>query len=219
MDSIALLKWGLNLTELLACIAGFLHWKKLRTTYWKWFPFYLAIIFITELTAKYFLYGMNRPDLNGKLYLYFGIPVQFLFFFWLFKQYYQQTSIRNWPYIGAVCYVISWVIDLVCFTQSRLWFMSFSYTIGNIILLLFILTFFIRTIRSDEILRIRQDIMFWTCLGLLTFYLGTLPFFGLYNTLNEKYPRIFDLYWYIQLGLDYLMYLFFMMAFICGKPK
>lgn len=221
MDMIALIKWGLNLFELLACITGFLYWNKIQRTYWKWFPVYLAIIVVTELAGKYLLYDLSRPDLNGNLYLYFGIPLQFLFFFWLFGQYYSRSGMKRLPLVGACCYVLCWILDIIYFneTSTTWWFRSFSYTVGNVILLLLIIGFFSRIIRSDEILQIKSNLMFWVCVGLLTFYLGTLPFFGLYNTLNEKHPHIFDVYWYIQIGLDYLMYLFFMAGFIWGKPR
>jgi hypothetical protein len=221
MNIIVAVKWGLNLLEILACLNGFLHWRKLRHSYWKWFPVYLAIIVVLELTGKFLLYGLNKPGLNTILYLFLGIPLQFLFFLWLFSMHYKMTELKNLPLVGAACYIVSGIIDFVYFSEGATiwWFMSFSYTIGNIFLLILIITFFARTIRSDQILYIKSNIMFWVCLGLLTFYLGTLPFFGLYNTLNQNYPKIFDIYWYIQMGLNYVMYILFTLGFIWGNPK
>jgi hypothetical protein len=108
---------------------------------------------------------------------------------------------------------------MVYVSKEKWWFSSFSYTIGNIILLGLILSCLYKIIKSDDILQFRASMMFWVCLGLLFFYLGSLPFFGLWNYLNNNHPAIFDNYWYIQMALNYLMYFTFSLGFIWHKPK
>lgn len=213
------MKWGLNFFELLSCIIGFYFWYKIRGSFWKWFPIYLAIILVTEFTGKYIMLVLKDQVLNGELYRYFGIPVQFLFFFWLFYQYFSADKERKWPVIGAVIYGLSWLTEIFFLQGVRGWFMSFSYTMGNIVLLVLIILFFIKFINSQEILNYKQSMMFWVSLGLLSFYLGTFPFYALRNTLAVSYPDIFYAYLKINYVLDYLMYVFFTIAFICGRPK
>lgn len=212
----------LNIFELTACIAGFVCWNKIRHTYWRWFPVYLAIIVLAELTGEYLLHVEKNLELCINLYSYFTIPAEFIFFYWVFYKYFNSIGSNNnrWPLYAAAIYLICWLIDsLYIKGKMKLLFDSFSYTMGNILLLVLILSFFIKFIKSEELLKYRSNNMFWVCLGLLVFYLGSLPFYGIRTTLYRQYRDIFYLYWYIQFGLGYLMYLFFTISFIWGKPK
>lgn len=153
------------------------------------------------------------------MYRYFGIPIQFLFYFWLFRKYFFDSAQRYWPVAGLIIYVLSWLGEMFFFEKAKYWFMSFSYTIGNIVLLVLIITFFIKFIHSEQILKYRESTMFWVCLGLLSFYLGTFPFYALRNTLFHNYNEVFNIYYHVNFILDYLMYIFFTIAFIWGRPK
>jgi hypothetical protein len=219
MNKYLLFRLLLNLFELLACIAGFIYWKKIKKSYWKWLSVYLTVIAITELLAEYIGYQLGNEQLNADINFFFSIPLQFIFFFWLFYKWFESYKERKWPLAGAATYFISLMTELFYFSDKKLWFLSFSYTTGNIVLLVLTLLFFYNFMRSDEILKYKQSMMFWVCLGLLFFYLGSLPFFGLWNTLAIEYPNLFNRYWIVQISLNCLMYLFFAIAFIWGKPK
>lgn len=221
MGAVNLIIWGLIFLELLACITGFVYWKKIKDTYWKWFPFYLGILFLTEIAGQILRLVFDDNETNTAIYRYFGIPIQFLFFFWLFYCYFSNLNKKDriWPPIGAAIYILSWLTEWFFFEKVRWWFMSFSYTIGNIMLLVLVILFFIRFINSEMILKYKQSMMFWVCLGLLIFYLGAFPYFALRNTLFYNFRSVFDVYSYVSLGLDYLMYICFIIAFICSRPK
>lgn len=212
-----LIKWALNFFELLASVVGFLYWNKLRYSYWKWFPIYLAVILVVELTGKYILLVAGNVELNIRLYRYFGTPVQFLFFFWLFSRYFKHSKERYWAITGACIYILCALVELYYLSGRKFWFFSFSYTAGNIILIILIMIFFVKLIGSQDILHYKYNMMFWVCLGLLIYYLGTLPFWGLRNMLLASYPKLFRTYWYIQFGFDYLMYIFFVIGFVCSR--
>jgi hypothetical protein len=219
MDIYLKLRIGLNFFELIACVMGFIYWKKIRNSYWKFFPVYLAVIVITELTAEYTGYVAGNWKLTADLYYFFGIPIQFVFFYWLFYKWFEHHKERNWALTGAVIYLITLLTDILFFNQMKFWFSSLSYLTGNIILLVLIIIFFLKFINSSQILNYRASMMFWTCTGLLIFYLGSLPFYGLWNTLVKKHYDVFNTYWIVQICFNYCMYLFFAFAFIWGKPK
>mgnify|MGYP001302536274 CR=1 FL=1 len=210
---------GLILTELASSLIGFAYWKKIRNTYWKWFPVYLGIIAAIEIAGFISAFVFTYYSFNKYLFLYFGIPFQFIFFFWLFRKYFTRRQESVWTFVGLVVYLVAWVLEKFLWGQGQRWFSSFSYTIGNIILLVLIILFFIRFINSEEILRYRNSMMFWVSLGLIVFYLGTFPFYALRNTLANNYAHIHLVYSYVSLALDYLMYLLFIVAFIWGKPR
>lgn len=219
MDTVSIIQLGLNFFELLACVTGFVYWRKINKSYWKWFPVYLGVIVMIELTGKLLMNVYDDREANLALYNYFGIPIQFLFFFWLFYRFFKTEKLRRWPIAGLAIYLACWMAERFFLTVTRTWFMSFSYTVGNIILLVLIILFFIKFINSDEILKYKQSMMFWVSLGLLAFYLGTFPYYALRNTLFDNYKQLANVYFYISFGLDYLMYILFTIAFIWGRPK
>lgn len=219
MDKLLMMKLGLVSLEAAAGISGFVNWRKIKDSYWKWFPVYLLIIVMVELTGIYLAYGIGWFRLNSQMYMYFGIPIQFFFFFWLIAQYLKPYRENKWPLYGAAIYLLSFLIESVLLKGERFWFSSLSYTVGNMVLLVLILLFFTKFIKSEEILRYRSSTMFWVSLGLLVFYLGSFPFFALWNTLRIDYNRVFWTYWYIMMSLNFVMYIFFILAFIWTKPN
>jgi hypothetical protein len=211
------LRWALNACELLAVITGFIFWSKLKYSYWKWFPIYLLLILATELIALYLSEVTKDGVVIAKLYRYWVLPLEFFFFYWLVSQEAKNFSEKKWPLLGSIIYFICWLSDIFYFHSIKLWFTSFSYTAGNIILVVLILNFFFKFINSKAIINYKSSMMFWVLFGALIFYLGTLPFYGLRNTLYYQYKDIFSTYNYIQLILDCAMYLLFTLAIIWGK--
>lgn len=209
----------LNGFELVSFITGCFYWKKLRNTYWNWFTVYLGIIFLTEMAGEYLLFVKGELSSNIALYSYFGIPVQFVFFFWLFSKMYKKISVRILSIVSVSVYLICLIIDLAYINKIEFYFESFSYVIGCLFLLLFLLVFFYNLVSSDEIVRFKSNKLFWVSTGALFFYIGTLPFFAFRKKLYVQYEDMFYGYWYLQFFLNYLMYLFFTFSFIWGKPR
>jgi hypothetical protein len=96
---------------------------------------------------------------------------------------------------------------------------DFSYTIGNILLLVLLLMFFIKFSKGDEVLNYRSSRMFWVCLGIMIFYIGSMPFYGMRSTIYNLNQPLFYFYWHAQFGLNYLMYILFIISFIWGREK
>ena len=209
----------LNVLELSACITGFLFWNKIRHSYWRWFPVYLGVIILTEVAGEYLLYVRYDLKLNIAVYSYFGIPIQFLFFYWIFYRQFKHTNKSKWPLISLAIYSICLITDLLYISKIKFYFESFSYTVGCLFLLILLLIYFSGFIKSDEIIKYKASIMFWVTLGLILFYVGSMPFFAFRKALYVEHKDFFYIYWYIQFGLNYLMYLLFVVSFIWGKPK
>lgn len=209
----------LNAFELLAAITGFAVYHKIANRHHRYFPWYLLAVFVTEIMAEYIAWELHHPALNNAIYRYWGIPFQFLFFYWLFYQSFKGSRLTVWPLIAAVIYLIILVIDLVQLRHHALRFTIFSYCSGGILLLIVILIYFNSLMKSDQILNYSRSFMFWVSLGLLVFYLLTLPFFGLRNFLYRNCRELFTIYGYFTLILNYLMYSCFIIAFLCQKKN
>lgn len=204
--------------EGVAAVTSFIYMKKWKHTYWKWFPYYLAFIVVAEFIGNSF--GLlNMPEVNFYFYSYFVIPVEFLFFFWLFHQAFKNTNHRSMPKVAAMIYATCLVLDIIYFRNHIMFYYSLSYTVGNILLLVLILNFFIQLVNSDKVLHFRQNILFWVSVGLLLYYLGSCPYYGLRNVLVYKYRDLNIYYSVFVYILNCLMYLTFAVSFICGKPN
>jgi hypothetical protein len=206
----------LRICELISCITGFIYWKKIRTSYLKWFPVFLLFIVLSECIGISF-----RPPIylqvNFVYFNYFEIPVEFLFFFWLFYNASALEKNKKLPLICAGLYLLGWITDMVYF--SKLEFSSISYTFGNLLLLIVILRYFIALAASNRILTFWNDSLFWICAGLLIYYLGTFPYYGLRKTFCAHYQHLYFTYSYIMYILNSLMYVMFTFSFIWGKPN
>jgi hypothetical protein len=208
----SLFKKALFVFELLAGIIGLVHWRNIKNSYWRYFPFYLIFLAILE-TSTYFVGNSIVKYINT----FILIPAEFLFFFWLF---YQNSQKKRFIFIGVFVYLLSFFIE-VGFAEkvkSGL-FLSFPYSVGNLILLIFILQYFYKLIYSDRILFFYRERMFWVALGLLIFFLGTFPYFGLYNLMLTKHFDLLVTYTWVEIFLNYTMYLLFAASFIWGKEK
>jgi hypothetical protein len=219
MDKYFWLKIVLNVFELVSFITGIFCWNKVHNTYWRWFVFYLGVIFFTEMLGKYVGYGLKDPQLNADIYFFFGIPVQFVFLFWLFYKWFSKRRDKLVPLTGLILYITAWVIDLLVFKDRKMWFSSFSYLVGNLVLFLTLIVFFLRFVNSNEVIDFRNSMIFWVGTGMLIFYIGTLPFYGLRNFWYYNYEQVFYPYWVATFIFGALMYLFFAFAFIWGKLK
>lgn len=213
-----LLIYSLNACEVIACITGFWYWHKIKNTYWKWFPIYLLIIVINEFLGRY-LTCIENYSWNNYLFRFWGIPIQFFFFYWLFYRQAKDKIEKKIVVVSVLVYIISFIVDVLYLRGERMWFFSFSYTTGNLLLVILIINYLLKFINSDEIIYYKRSMMFWVAIGLTIFYLGTFPFYALRNTLFYNYENIFYGYNYIQLIFGCLMYLVFALSFIWGKPK
>jgi len=205
--------------ELTSCLVGFFYWGKIKNTFWKYFPIYLLAIFVTELSGLYFLLFAKKLFANIDVYRYWGLPIQFFFFFWLYYQYFKKSMLYYLPFLCTVLYVVSWIVEEIWLREDKLWFGQLSYSVGCIMLLVLLLIFSTRLIKSQELIDYKKNMMLWTSLGILLFYIGTAPFWVVRSTLLEKDLDLFYTFNNIQGILCCSMYSLFTIAFICGQPK
>jgi hypothetical protein len=219
METLALLKWMLNAVEAIACVIGFLYWVKIKDSHWRWFPFYLVAIVIAEILGSHF-HQTAQHDIKLGMYNYVVIPLEILFFSWIFYKEFQTSRLRLIPLIAAALYAVCWLADMFLISRNPLWWVqSFSYTVGIILMLLLVLTYLYVLATGDGILFMKQNMMFWVCMGLFVFYFCSLPFFGVGNYLFSHYKNIYIGYAYAMYVLNIIMYSFFITAFIWGKPR
>ncbi|MEJ5994732.1 hypothetical protein WG904_09925 [Pedobacter sp. Du54] len=213
MSTSSILRETLIWIQLAAALVGLFYWPKLKHSYWKWFIVYLCIIFFVEAFSKWGL--KDTPTYRVYLYDFFGIPIQFIFYYWL----YAVKSLKN-PALFWLCiflYAISFLPYFTLFAKGSIVY-SLSYTVGNVLLMLMVFLEIFKQIKSEKILLFRSNFMFYINIGIMLFYIGTLPFFSFYG-LILKDLQIWTSYYIFFMIANHIMYLLFINAFVWGKPN
>lgn len=199
--------------EGLAALISIIFYRNAKDGYWKYFSFYLILMFFCEVFGKW---GENIVEYDKpKFFNYFVIPVEFLFFYWL----YAAKSLKRPKlfYILSVLYLLSFLPNAYFFEARKIIF-SFNYTFGCLILMILVIMEYYRQVNSSDILHFNKSKMFYINIGVTLFYIGTMPFWTFFSLLNE-YPDLFNMYFNYFLISGITMYLLFSISFIWGKQN
>lgn len=216
----AVLKNYLFIYVTLVGVFGLLYTRKQPKNYWTTFPWFLIGVGIMDgagLLINY-IFAESYPKLNFYYYQLFVIPFQVIYYFWLINR--NIVNNRKAYYIGTVIFAVSVIVE--CFTLVKLdgyYFNSFSYMVANLLMLGHILRYFYQLSKNDRILFFYKERMFWVSLGLLIFWLGSLPFFGIFNYLVFNYPTLHIFYFKVVLIFNYIMYTCFLISFIWAAKE
>ncbi|MCY1500846.1 hypothetical protein D9M68_348980 [compost metagenome] len=199
--------------QLFAAMFAFSYWNKLKQTHWKWFIIYLNLIFLIEAFSRWGLAA--HPTYRAYFYDFLGIPVQFLFFYWL----YASISLKNRKlfFWCILIYLLSFLPYFTLFAKGNIVY-SLSYTVGNVLLMILVFLEILKQIKSDKILLFRENFMFYVNIGIVIFYIGTLPFFSFYGLIVKNQSLWMNYYTFFMIA-NHIMYLLFISAFIWGKPN
>lgn len=213
MQELSILKNGVSIYIFFVGIVVYILLKDKRRTYWFWFAIFLTLLGILD-----FLGGQISLEYNYFLYEYIVIPGQLLFYFWLFSK--EKKIGKNLPLYLTILYITCLIIEKTANAfEYGLWFGSFSYCVGNICLLVLIVRYIYLLSTSDDILNFKNQPMFWVSIGLMVFWLGSLPYYGLFNYLYQNFPKLHLGYTWIVMLMNYLMYSFFICAILWQKEN
>jgi hypothetical protein len=203
----------LLLAHLAAAIAGIATWSKWKDSFLKWFILYLNLIVLLVAAGNLLIYFDNVEAftaLNQKV-----VIVEILFIHWFF---YKILSIKKRKIIfpGVLIYSAITMIETYYKDESIYFFQSLSYTLANLFILVYVVLYFMELTQSNKLLLFYRIASFWIVCGILLFYLGTFPFYGLYNELAKNLSLFYPLAW-MATGLNYTMYIFFTIGLVWGK--
>ena len=218
MTSIAILKISLFLAEGIAFLAALYKLYISKSSNYKQLTFYFLFIILAEQIGTH-LVRKDLFDLAKYWYGFLVIPVEFFFFYWFLWNHFNTKKDKIIAKTGIAILIVGFAVDWLFFYNSKAIFISLSYTLGNLILVILVLRYFKNLIHSKRILNFTTELEFWICLGLLIFYLCTFPFFGLYNYFLNNYPIEFRVYYILMLVLNIVMYLIFSIGILWTKPK
>ncbi|MDC8003759.1 hypothetical protein POV27_06835 [Aureisphaera galaxeae] len=199
--------------EILAALVGLIYLPKLRNSHWKWFSVYLVFMVLQEVfwSGRFTFLGLHR----SYYFAYFGIPVQYLFFYWLYAL--KSLKKRNLFFLFSLIYLAN--LPMALFFEETDTLYSINISIGTTLLFILVILEFLQQIRNEDILQFWKNKMFYINVGVLPFYVGSFPFQTLYEYFEENLPQFLNGYYVYFLIAMCFMYLSFTASFIWGKQK
>lgn len=182
------------------------------------FPFHLKLFScLLGLTALVELTALILPTFfhirNNWLYNSFTLVE-----FWIYGYYYtwliRKLILRRILFVFLVIFPIFWFIT-VFFQYGFFTWNSSVIVVGSFFSVVFAIMYYYQIITHTEILSLRSLPEFWIATGMLIFYLGSLPFFGMLNFLGRSHANIVLKLYAVLTVLNILMYSLFTYGFLC----
>lgn len=172
--------------ELLTAVIGTIYFKKYKNTklhYFLHFIWYTVINeIITGILLKRFL-GIEEANIFYNIYY----VISFLFYFSLFKKHVSNKAYRSTINVFLYVYLISLIIN--GFSQNYLTDNQIiPYVIASGFLIIIIVFYYIEVLKSEKVLKIQKNLLFWISIGLIIYSIGLIPF----RILRNYYTNLVD---------------------------
>lgn len=204
---------SLLITQLIAALIGCLYFKRVKKSYWKWFTIYLVILFISEFI--WYLFPNISLEVTNRYHLFIGLPIEFIFFYWL----YAQQSLKNKKLFLLFSSLIIVTILITFSIENLKDAISLNTNIGSLLLIILMIFEYFKQIKNDDILKFKENKMFYINVGVVLFYVGSFPFQVFQKYLYPEYPTLVGYYYVYFLISNCIMYILFAASFIWGKEQ
>jgi hypothetical protein len=204
--------------ELLSAVCGLYMYRNNVKSVWFAFAIFLFFIFSMDLLGGW-LSMKKMYSYNTNLFKWIVEPLLFTMYHIVFYTLVSK-KIKGIVVISAVSFLLLTIVENVFWGKIHFYSNSLTMSYGCLMVLVFCMHFFYKLINSEEILNFKSLMSFWFCLGIFIFFLGSFPYLTFFNSLAmAKNKDIAQLYRWIFITLNWLMYLFFTIGFICSKQK
>lgn len=183
MDYVAFLfYWGI-FYKLICLIIGLIFFKKLSSNY-RYLVFYIFLGIITECLGRYFGHIRHQNNLwLSSIYNLFA----FILLFVVGKSFIVK-SVYQKIFLGFfVIGILLWTLDISVHGMSKLltWFSLYEY---SYLLMLYLTVLFTNTLFGEK--RLMELPLFWICLSMVILFSICLPYWGMFNYINEHHPEL-----------------------------
>ncbi|MBV1924571.1 MAG: hypothetical protein KUG68_11150, partial [Flavobacteriaceae bacterium] len=87
------------------------------------------------------------------------------------------------------------------------------------LLIILVVLEFMKQIKNDDILKYKENKMFYINIGMVLFYVGSFPYSVFRFELYEHYFSVWNIYYTYFLFTNCILYLLFAASFIWGKKN
>jgi hypothetical protein len=196
------------LFSLVTCV---LNLRRLQPAYLKYFMWFLLLALPVE-TIGY--YTKHQGIRNHLMYnVFFLIEFTFLNFI-----YYQAIPLERVKKVirGYSLFFTGLFVLNATFVQGWHTFNSYMFLVGGLGVLTWIGIYFVGLLINPHLSDLRRQPLFWISTGLLFFFPGVTPIYGMLNYLNKNYEEIAVRYFAIIPLLFVIKYALFGVGFLCS---
>lgn len=202
-----------------ALILYFIFCRK-KPGYLKYAGFFLLVTFFVDLLAAAIMFNKALgKKLISNLFLYHILtPIQYIFVSLLYKGYIKSYSIRR--VIGVSIFLFPVVSLLISsFIQKITDYNSYSLLLKYCLIVIWVLLYLRQLIVLDYKESLTREPIFWVSTGLLIHSVGNIFVEGVANYLINRYGNYFTNIYYIYSILNYILFIFFGVAFLNYKDN
>ena len=207
----------LMFVQILVLLYGILHVKNIDYLFIKVFIGYNIIIILLDLVC-YFPIPPKIVNLNN-------IVIELAEFCGLFLVFYLFDQSNKWlSIVSTLTLILFFVIEPLWREKTReINVQSITNSIGCLFLLILTFKYFFKLTKSANFLKFYEEPMFWIASGCLVYYLGSFPYWGLYNVMLNQYFDILVIYTWITttlaIGANILYFVSFRKAVNLAKNE
>ena len=150
---------------------------------------------------------------NVQMYNFFHL-VQYLAFAYYFQHIIHSSNIIKVIQVFLYLYPVFWY-TMVFFVFNLNEWNSYVFMVGGVFTILWAVVYCYQLLAADEPVMLRYNGEFWIAIGLIFFYVCSVPYMGMYRFLTAYYINLATLL-HVPLQIsNIVMYSLFTYAFIC----
>lgn len=219
----------INLLEIFAFVAAVFYYRKhpFKPNYY--LAFFLGITVVVEVLSWYtafiddgFLHFLKdtrfyRNYWLGNIYTLVSYVFYINYFKW-FQTSHDSRVLLNW---ASIIFLGVGILEITITGDFFIRLMPVTNIVGTLFLFWSIGLYYLKLLRSDQILLVHKSLPFYISVGALMFHLCTTPLFiyGSYYS-NSIDPSFVTLYRWVIFGTNYLLYSIYILGFlVCLRIK
>jgi len=199
--------------EIIAAIVGSIYFYKYKNSYLKYFLILLWYVVANELIGKYIadIKGENNP-IYFNIYLF----VNFIFLFSLYGHFLKRKLYKKIIFYFGIIYGILFIVNGIFFENYWIDLVFIPFIIGSCFLIISIIFYFIEIMNSENVLLIKQNLLFWISVGVLLFNIGIIPWLIFRKFFFQTYEDNFEWMNILSLSLNLILNISYIIGFICS---
>jgi hypothetical protein len=199
---------------LLSLFISIIFYKRLKPRWLRLFTWFLLFSMLISIAG--YLYSFYVKKGNHFIFNIY-LLVQFLFYFGIFYKTFQTKKLKTITLFVSISFLIYLLISFI-FLNGFHTFNSLGFTIGSVLTILFCLLYFGALFNADGFINYFKIPMFWIATGILFFFVGNFLYLSFLNyILENNLDRGGNIYEYIIITLNLLLYCFFSIGFLSNQ--
>jgi hypothetical protein len=198
---------------LTSVIAAFIAYRK-NPRHLRYFAWFLLVTFVLDLTGGIMARLYHIFHLSNHWVYNISISVEYQFLPWFYLLVLRTPLIRR--IIKIYLIVFPFFILNNVLMQGWNTYNTFTLIAGGTFTIFLVVVYFYELLNNTTYINLFAEPLFWISVSLLFYHVGTVPYLGMLNFINDNLPQVAKQYYpLIVKVLNAVMYFLFTIAFLC----